>query len=95
MSTASVTAVQGGVPECYCARGVTSSLVWPGRERPLRVFNAGTPTFDPILMRSRREYLQTHLRHTTKERPMDSMYLGVGFLFFVLSWGFVRLSERL
>jgi hypothetical protein len=26
---------------------------------------------------------------------MDIFYLGVGLLFFVLSWGFVRLCERL
>jgi hypothetical protein len=31
----------------------------------------------------------------TKEKLMDIVYLGVGFLFFALSWGFVKLCERL
>ncbi|HEY7493524.1 MAG TPA: hypothetical protein VIH59_20735 [Candidatus Tectomicrobia bacterium] len=26
---------------------------------------------------------------------MDMVYVGVGLLFFLLSWGFVRLCERL
>jgi hypothetical protein len=30
-----------------------------------------------------------------KERPMDIVYLGVVLLFFALSWGLVRLCERL
>jgi hypothetical protein len=30
-----------------------------------------------------------------KEKPMDIFYLGVGLLFFALSWGLVRLCERL
>jgi len=32
---------------------------------------------------------------STKEKLMDIVYLGVAFLFFALSWGFVRLCERL
>jgi hypothetical protein len=30
-----------------------------------------------------------------EENPMDIVYLGVTLLFFALSWGLVRLCERL
>jgi hypothetical protein len=30
-----------------------------------------------------------------KEKPMDIFYVGVVVLFFALSWGLVRLCERL
>jgi hypothetical protein len=35
------------------------------------------------------------MRREIEERPMDILYIGVGLLFFALSWGFVRLCERL
>ena len=56
--------------------------------------NVGDSDFDDFLTSTRRRLVRGD-RDRWEETAMDLLYLGLSVLFFGLSWGLVKLCERL